>query len=162
MTNKNGKIISVQVKAIFQKETEESHIWTSIKNFQISNRNKDIDTTWSYSDNCKNDMSQGTRTYTINFYCGADPPCDSLLAGHRTSVKSSSSSSNNSSPKNSDDGSSSEGDSEYSDNEDNVWNSTYAQNCLAMLKCNSLLKPLIEVLYANSCLKDYMTLIQSL
>ena len=25
-----------------------------------------------------------------------------------------------------------------------------------------LLKPLIEVLYANSCLKDYMTLIQSL
>ena len=35
VTNKNGKIISVQVKAIFQKETEESHIWMSIKNFQI-------------------------------------------------------------------------------------------------------------------------------
>ena len=25
-TNKNGKIISLQVKAIFQKETQESHI----------------------------------------------------------------------------------------------------------------------------------------
>ena len=36
------------------------------------------------------------------------------------------------------------------------------QNCLAMLKCDSLLKPLIEVLYENSCLKDYMTLVQSL
>ena len=85
-----------------------------------------------------------------------------MLAGHRTSANSSSSSSNNSSPKNSNDGSSSEGDSEYSENEENVWNSTYAQNCLAMLKRDSLLKPLIEVLYANSCLKDYMTLIQSL
>ena len=36
--------------------------------------------------------------------------------------------------KKSDDGSSSEGDSEYSEVEENVWNSTYAQNCLAMLK----------------------------
>ena len=43
-----------------------------------------------------------------------------------------------------------------------MWNSTYAQNCLAMLKHDSLLKPLIEVLYENSCLKDYMTLVQSL
>ena len=129
---------------------------------KFSNRNKDIDTTWSYSDNCENDMSQGTRTHAINFYCGADPPCDSLLAGHITSANSSSSSSNNSSPKNSDDGSSSEGDSEYSENEENVWNSTYAQSCLAMLKHDSLLKPLTEVLYANSCLKDYMTLIHSL
>ena len=30
VTNKNGKIISLQVKAIFQKETQENHIWTSI------------------------------------------------------------------------------------------------------------------------------------
>ena len=30
VTNKNGKIISLQVKAISQKETQESHIWTSI------------------------------------------------------------------------------------------------------------------------------------
>ena len=30
VTNKNGKIISLQVKAIFQKETQESHIWMSI------------------------------------------------------------------------------------------------------------------------------------
>ena len=59
---------------------------SKISNF--SKRNKDIDTTWSYSDNCENDMSQGTRTHAINFYCGADPPCDSLLAGHRTSVDS--------------------------------------------------------------------------
>ena len=107
-------------------------------------------------------MSSGTRTHAINFYCGADPPCDSLLAGHRTFVNSSSSSSNNSSPENSDSGSSREEDSEYSNNEDNVWNSTYAQNFLAMLKHDSLLKPLIEVLYTNSCLKDYMTLVQSL
>ena len=44
------------------------------KILKFSNRNKDIDTTCSYNDNCENDMSQGTRTYAINFYCGADPP----------------------------------------------------------------------------------------
>ena len=157
-----GKLSLYKSKQYFKRKQRKVTSGHPSKISKFSNRNKDIDTTWSYSDNCENDMSQGTRTHAINFYCGADPPCDSLLAGHRTSVNSSSSSSNNSSPKNSNDGSSSEGDSEYSDNEDNVWNSTYAQNCLAMLKCDSLLKPLIEVLYANSCLKDYMTLIQSL
>ena len=82
----------------------------SFPNLQI--RNKDIDTTLSYSDNCGNDISPGTRKHAINFYCGADPPFDSLLAGQRTSVNSSSSSSNNSSFENSDSGSSSEGDSD--------------------------------------------------
>ena len=157
-----GKLSLYKSKQYFKRKHRKITSGRPSKISKISNRNKDIDTTWSYSDNCENDMSQGTRTHAINFYCGADPPCDSLLAGHRTSANSSSSYSNNSSPKNSDDGSSSEGDSEHSENEENVWNSTYAQNCLAMLKRDSLLKPLIEVLYANSCLKDYMTLIQSL
>ena len=84
------------------------------------------------------------------------------LAGHRTSVNSSSSSANNSTPEDSASGSSREGDSDYSNNDDNVFNSTYVQNCLAMLKHDNLLKSLIEVLCANSCLKDYMTLVQSL
>ena len=130
---------------------------------KFANRNKDIDTTLSYSDNCENDMSQSTRTHAMNFYCSGDPPCDSLLSAHRNSVNSTSSSANNSTHEISDAGTSSEeGESDYPNNEDNVWNSTYAQNCLAMLKHDSLLKPLIEVLYANSCLKDYMTLVQSL
>ena len=141
---------------------------TSGRPFKVSkfaNRNKDMDTTLSYSDNCDNDMSQSTRTHAMNFYCSGDPPCDTLLSGHRKSVNSTSTSANNSTRESSHAGSSSEegdSDSEYSNNEGNVWNSTYAQNCLAMLKRNSLLKPLIEVLYANSCLKDYMTLVQSL
>ena len=139
---------------------------TSGRPFKVSkfaNGNKDIDKTLSYSDNCENDMSQSTRTHAMNFYCSGDPPCDSLLSAHRNSVNSTASSANNSTHEISDSGTSSEeGESDYPNNEDNVWNSTYAQNCLAMLKCDSLLKPLIEVLYANSCLKDYMTLVQSL
>ena len=122
-----GKLSLYKSKQYFKRKHRKITSGHPSKISKFSNRNKDIDTTWSYSDNCENDMSQGTRTHAINFYCGADPPCDSLLAGHRTSANSSSSSSNNSSPKNSDDGSSSEGDSEYSENEENVWNSTYAQ-----------------------------------
>ena len=62
---------------------------TSGRPFKISkfaNRNKDIDTTLSYSDNCENDMSQSTRTHAMNFYCSGDPPCDSLLSAQPTEL----------------------------------------------------------------------------
>ena len=94
-----GKLSLYKSKQYFKRKHRKITSGCPSKISKFSNRNKDIDTTWSYSDNCENDMSQGTRTHAINFYCGADPPCDSLLAGHRTSANSSSSSSNNSSPK---------------------------------------------------------------
>ena len=107
-------------------------------------------------------VTSGIRSHAINFYCGADPPSDSLLAGHRTSETSSSSSTSSSVPENSNSGRSSEEEDYTSDDEPNVWNSNYARNCLSTLKGDKLLKPLIEVLYENSCLKDFMTLVTSL
>ena len=155
-----GKLSLYKSKKYLKRKQRKLTSGHPFKVSKFTNRNKDIDTTLSYSDNCENDMSQSTRTHAINFYCSGDPPCDSLLSAHRNSVNSTSSSANNSTHESSDAGSSSEeGESEYPNNEDNVWNSTYAQNCLAMLKRDSLLKPLIKVLYANSCLKDYMTLV---
>ena len=158
-----GKLSLYKSKKYLKRKPRKLTSGHPFKFSKFANRNKDIDTTLSYSDNCENDMSQSTRTHAMNFYCSGDPPCDSLLSAHRNSVNSTSSSANNSTHEISDAGTSSEeGESDYPNNEDNVWNSTYAQNCLAMLKRDSLLKPLIEVLYANSCLKDYMTLVQSL
>ena len=129
------------------------------KNFP--QKTKDIDTTLSYSDNFENESNSGMRSHAINFYCAGDPPCDSLLAGHGTSETSTSPSENSSVPESSNSGSSTEEDN-TSDDEPNVWNSNYARNCLSTLKGDKLLKPLIEVLYENSCLKDFVTLVTSL
>ena len=98
----------------------------------------------------------------MNFYCGGDPPCDSLLAGHRNSETSTSSSESSPVPESSSSGSTSEEEDDSADDEPNVWNSNYARSCLSTLKGDKLLKPLIEVLYTNSCLKDFMTLVTSI
>ena len=145
-----GKLSLYKSKKYLKRKQRKLTSGRPFKFSKFANRNNYIDATLSYSDNCENDMSQSTRTHAMNFYCSGDPPCDSLLSAHRNSLNSTSSSAKNSTHETSDAGSF------------NVWNSTYAQNCLAMLKRDSLLKPLIEVLYENSCLKDYMTLVQSL
>ena len=159
-----GKLSLYKSRRYLQRKQRNSRSGRPSKNRKFPRKNKDIESTLSYSDNVDNESG-----HAFNFYCGADPPCDSLLAAHITSENSSSpsssscpSSSNTLPSQSSDSGSSSEEEMGNSNNEDNVWNSIYVRNCLAMLKRDSLLKPLIEVLYENSCLKDFMNLVQSL
>ena len=132
------------------------------KQRRFPQKNKDIDTTLSYSDNFENESTSGIMSHAMNFYCGGDPPCDSLLAGHRNSENSTSSSENSPVPESSSSASTSEEEDDSADDEPNVWNSNYARSCLSILKGDKLLKPLIEMLYANSCLKDFMTLVTSI
>ena len=66
-----GKLSLYKSKQYFKRKHRKVTSGRPSKISKFSNRNKDIDTTWSYSDNCENDMSQGTRTHAINFYCGA-------------------------------------------------------------------------------------------
>ena len=98
----------------------------------------------------------------MNFYCGGDPPCDSLLAGHRNSENSTSSSENSPVPESRSSASTSQEEDDSADDEPNVLHSNYARSCLSILKGDKLLELLIEILYANSCLKDYMTLVTSI
>ena len=132
------------------------------KQRRFPQKNKDIDTTLSYSDNFEKESTSGIMSHAMNFYCGGDPPCDSLLAGHRNSENSTSSSENSPVPEGSSSASNSEEEDDSADDEPNVWNSNYARSCLSILKGDKLLKPLIEILYANSCLKDFMTLVTSI
>ena len=159
-----GKLSLYKSRRYLQRKQRNSRSGRPSKFRKFPSKNKDIDSTLSYSDNVDNESG-----HAFNFYCGADPPCDSLLAAHITSENSSSPSSSSSPSysntllsQSSESGSSSEEEMGNSNNEDNVWNSIYVRNCLAMLKRDSLLKPLIEVLYENSCLKDFMNLVQSL
>ena len=62
------------------------------KQRRFPQKNKDIDTRLSYSDNFENESTSGIMSHAMNFYCRGDPPCDSLLAGHRNSENSTSSS----------------------------------------------------------------------
>ena len=132
------------------------------KQRRFPQKNKDIDTTLSYSDNFENESTSGIMSHAMNFYCGGNPLCDSLLAGHRNSENSTSSSENSPVPESSSSGSTSEEEDDSADDEPNVWNSNYARSYLSTLKGDKLLKPLIEILYANSCLKDFMTLVTSI
>ena len=116
------------------------------KQRRFPQKNKDIDAILSYSDNFENESTSGIMSHVMNFYCGGDPPSDSLLAGHRNSENSTSSSENSPVPESSSSGSTSEEEDDSADDEPNVWNSNYARSCLSTLKGDKLLKPLIEIL----------------
>ena len=81
-----GKLSLYKSKKYLKRKQRKLTSGRPFKFSKFANRNKDIDTTLSYSDNCENDMSQSTRTHAMNFYCSGDPPCDSLLSAHGNSV----------------------------------------------------------------------------
>ena len=86
-----GKLSLYKSRRYLQRKQRNSRSGRPSKNRKFPRKNKDIDSTLSYSDNVDNESG-----HAFNFYCGADPPCDSLLAAHITSENSSSPSSSSS------------------------------------------------------------------